>query len=264
MANAHEFISKFPKKYPTFVGECGLRLSGGQKQRIEIARARLMSPRILLLDEATSTLDTEGEYLDQDAMDSLIKRRTVLVIAHRLSTVKSVDTVVVISEGQIVKSGSHEELLYQDDIYTALIKSNYCGELTSIPNLDTRGVVYIPVGGSLQNSEQKNLIFGAAASMVHPITCYSVVRSLTKASKYATTIAKILEQDKYFKRVGTREKIAENISMKGKECPCELLSFTGKIVASRRVIGDLNPTMYNGIIDDVTYIQTTNMTHDLF
>ncbi|KAF6165229.1 hypothetical protein GIB67_030411 [Kingdonia uniflora] len=103
MANAHEFISKFPKKYQTFVGKCRLRLSGGQKQRIAIVRALLMNPRILLLDEATSTLDAEGEYLVQDA--------TVLVIAHRLSTIKCADTVVVISEGQIVESGSHKELL---------------------------------------------------------------------------------------------------------------------------------------------------------
>ncbi|KAF6165091.1 hypothetical protein GIB67_000675 [Kingdonia uniflora] len=138
-----------------------------------------MNPRILLLDEATSTLDAEGEYLVQDVMDFLMKRRTILVIAHRLSTVKSADTVVVISEGQIVKSGSHEELLDQDDIYIVLLLSSLIG------------VVYIPIGGSLRNTEQKNLVFGAAASMVHPIT---VVRSLTKAPKYVTTIAKILEQ----------------------------------------------------------------------
>ncbi|KAF6138785.1 hypothetical protein GIB67_020414 [Kingdonia uniflora] len=174
-------------------------VNGGQKQRIAIARALLMKPRILLLDEAISTLDAEGKYLVQDAMDSLMKRRTILVIAHRLSTVKSAGSVVVISE------------------------------------------------------EQKNLAFGAAASKVHPITSYSVVRSLTKAPKYAMTIAKILEQDNYFKRVGTRERIAENISMQGKERPYKLLSFTGKIIASRRAIGDLYSTVYNVIIDDVTY-----------
>ncbi|OVA00822.1 ABC transporter [Macleaya cordata] len=122
MANAHDFISKFPEKYQTFVGERGLRLSGGQKQRIAIARALLMNPRILLLDEATSALDAESEYLVQDAMDSLMKGRTVLVIAHRLSTVKSADTVAVISDGQIVESGTHDELLGKDGIYTALVR----------------------------------------------------------------------------------------------------------------------------------------------
>ncbi|KAF6157050.1 hypothetical protein GIB67_041511 [Kingdonia uniflora] len=111
MANAHEFISKFPKKYQTFVGECGLRLSVGQEQRIAIVRALAMNPRILLLDEATSTLDAEGEYLVQDAMDSLMKRSTVLVIAHKVLIVKCADTVIVILEGQIVESCSHEELL---------------------------------------------------------------------------------------------------------------------------------------------------------
>ncbi|KAF5480181.1 hypothetical protein F2P56_000947 [Juglans regia] len=122
MANAHEFIEKFPEKYQTVVGERGLRLSGGQKQRVAIARALLMNPKVLLLDEATSALDAESEYLVQDAMDSLMRGRTVLVIAHRLSTVKSADSVAVISDGQIAESGAHEELLSQDGIYTALVR----------------------------------------------------------------------------------------------------------------------------------------------
>ncbi|XP_047086047.1 uncharacterized protein LOC124697507 [Lolium rigidum] len=122
MANAHDFICSFPDQYKTVVGERGIRLSGGQKQRVAIARALLMNPRVLLLDEATSALDAESEYLVQDAMDSLMAGRTVLVIAHRLSTVKSADTVAVISEGQIVESGTHDELLDRDGIYTALVK----------------------------------------------------------------------------------------------------------------------------------------------
>ncbi|CAK7323228.1 unnamed protein product [Dovyalis caffra] len=130
MANAHDFISKFPDKYQTFVGERGVRLSGGQKQRVAIARALLMDPRILLLDEATSALDAESEYLVQDAMDSLMKGRTVLVIAHRLSTVQSADTVAVVSDGQIVEKGSHEELLCKDGVYTALVKRQLQGPTT--------------------------------------------------------------------------------------------------------------------------------------
>ncbi|KAM0849650.1 hypothetical protein ACQ4PT_053592 [Festuca glaucescens] len=122
MANAHDFICSFPDQYKTVVGERGIRLSGGQKQRVAIARALLMNPRVLLLDEATSALDAESEYLVQDAMDSLMAGRTVLVIAHRLSTVKSADTVAVISDGQIVESGTHDELLDRDGIYTALVK----------------------------------------------------------------------------------------------------------------------------------------------
>ncbi|KAJ9554223.1 hypothetical protein OSB04_018268 [Centaurea solstitialis] len=122
MANAHDFISKFPEKYKTFVGERGVRLSGGQKQRVAIARALLMNPKILLLDEATSALDAESEYLVQDAMESLMKGRTVLVIAHRLSTVQSADTVAVVSDGKIVEQGTHDVLLSKDGIYTALVK----------------------------------------------------------------------------------------------------------------------------------------------
>ncbi|KAK1388013.1 Peptide exporter, ABC superfamily [Heracleum sosnowskyi] len=132
MANAHEFVSKFPEGYQTFVGERGVRLSGGQKQRVAIARALLMNPRILLLDEATSALDAESEYLVQDAMDSLMNGRTVLVIAHRLSTVKTANTVAVISDGQIVESGTHEELLDKNGIYTSLVKRQLQGPKTEI------------------------------------------------------------------------------------------------------------------------------------
>ncbi|KAJ8470078.1 hypothetical protein OPV22_024421 [Ensete ventricosum] len=127
MANAHEFISNFPDKYQTVVGERGIRLSGGQKQRVAIARALLMNPRVLLLDEATSALDAESEYLVQDAMDSLMKGRTVLVIAHRLSTVKTADTVAVISDGQIAERGAHDDLLNKNGIYTALVKRQLQG-----------------------------------------------------------------------------------------------------------------------------------------
>lgn len=127
MANAHEFISKFPEKYETHVGERGIRLSGGQKQRIAIARALLMNPKVLLLDEATSALDAESEYLVQDAMERLMNGRTVLVIAHRLSTVKSANVVAVISDGQVVESGTHDELLSKDGIYTALVRRQLQG-----------------------------------------------------------------------------------------------------------------------------------------
>ncbi|KAG9439070.1 hypothetical protein H6P81_019235 [Aristolochia fimbriata] len=110
--------------------ENGVLLSGGQKQRIAIARALLMNPRVLLLDEATSALDAESKYLVQDAMDSLMKGMTVLVIAHRLSTVKSADTVVVISDGQIVESRTHDSLLSKNGIYTALVRRQLQGSKT--------------------------------------------------------------------------------------------------------------------------------------
>ncbi|MCO5547471.1 hypothetical protein L7F22_000922 [Adiantum nelumboides] len=122
MANAHEFISRFPEGYDTHVGERGIRLSGGQKQHIAIALALLMDPRVLLLDEATSALDAESEYLVQDAMDRLMKGRTVLVIAHRLSTVQSANVVAVVADGQIVERAIHEDLLSRAGIYAALVR----------------------------------------------------------------------------------------------------------------------------------------------
>merc|ERR1712130_749712 len=121
-ANAHDFIMSFPDKYDTLVGERGLRLSGGQKQRIAIARAILMNPRILLLDEATSALDSESEYLVQQALDRIMIGRSVLVIAHRLSTVKNANEVVVIEKGKVVEKGSHDELIEKNGAYSRLVK----------------------------------------------------------------------------------------------------------------------------------------------
>jgi len=114
-ANAHEFITQFPDGYDTFVGERGVQLSGGQKQRVAIARAILKNPAILLLDEATSALDTESENLVQEALERLLKDRTSIVIAHRLSTLRSADWIVVMEEGQIVEMGTPGELSARED-----------------------------------------------------------------------------------------------------------------------------------------------------
>ena len=111
IANAHRFISQLPDGYYTVVGERGVNLSGGQRQRIAIARAVLLNPRILILDEATSALDSESEALVQEALERLMEGRTVFIIAHRLSTVRRCDRILVFEKGQIVESGTHEELL---------------------------------------------------------------------------------------------------------------------------------------------------------
>jgi subfamily B ATP-binding cassette protein MsbA len=119
-ANAHNFISKMPDKYNTVVGERGMKLSGGEKQRIAIARSMLKNPPILILDEATSALDTESEKLVQEAIENLMKNRTVILIAHRLTTVKNADQIIVIDKGNIAETGTHEELLAKNGIYTKL------------------------------------------------------------------------------------------------------------------------------------------------
>lgn len=139
-ANAHHFISHFPDGYDTYVGERGHRLSGGERQRIAIARAILHNPRILILDEATASVDTETERMIQEGLDRLVQGRTVFAIAHRLSTLKNADRLIVMEDGKVVETGTHDELLANPmGLYTKLVKmqlemnkvrSEYLGEVS--------------------------------------------------------------------------------------------------------------------------------------
>lgn len=122
-AHAHDFVVRLPDGYETSVGEQGSLLSGGQRQRIALARALLKDAPILILDEATSSLDSESESLVQKAIDTLVKDRTVLVIAHRLSTVQAADQIVVVEDGQIIEQGGHENLIKLGGVYSKLVSS---------------------------------------------------------------------------------------------------------------------------------------------
>jgi ABC-type multidrug transport system fused ATPase/permease subunit len=126
-AHAHDFVAAFPDGYGTRVGERGQQLSGGQRQRVAIARAILRDPRILLLDEATSALDAESEGLVRDALARLMRGRTTLVIAHRLSTVVTADRVVVVDGGQVAEVGTHAELLRGTGLYRRLVERQMLG-----------------------------------------------------------------------------------------------------------------------------------------
>jgi ATP-binding cassette subfamily B protein len=127
-AQADGFLSQLPQGYRTFLGERGLRLSGGQRQRIAIARAILKDAPLLLLDEATSALDTESERLVQQALETAMRGRTTIVVAHRLSTVQSADLIVVMEHGCIVEQGRHADLLAQGGLYSRLAKLQFEAE----------------------------------------------------------------------------------------------------------------------------------------
>jgi len=136
IANAEEFINQLPEGYETLIGERGVKLSGGQRQRLAIARAVLRDAPILILDEATSSVDTETELLIQQALERLMAGRTTLVIAHRLSTVRSADSIVVLQEGAIVEQGTHDALMAQDGLYRHLNQVQTAEELWRTASAD--------------------------------------------------------------------------------------------------------------------------------
>jgi len=136
-AQAHEFIEGFPNGYETVVGERGVTLSGGQRQRVAIARALLMNPRILILDDSLSSVDTQTEQLIQAALDTLMEGRTTFVIAHRLSTVRRADLILVMDKGRIVQRGTHDELLHEGGLYKEIHDLQLVGHATFSEDMDS-------------------------------------------------------------------------------------------------------------------------------
>jgi len=140
-ANAHSFIGSFPQGYETLVGDRGIQLSGGQRQRIAIARAILRDPAILILDEATSSLDSESELLIQEALEKLMRGRTSVMIAHRLATVRHADRIIVIADGRVVESGTHDQL--------QAIKNGFYRRLAALQFREGAGPATLPPDGEL-------------------------------------------------------------------------------------------------------------------
>jgi subfamily B ATP-binding cassette protein MsbA len=136
-AHAIEFVERLPQGLDTRVGERGVKLSGGQRQRIAIARVFLKNPAVVVLDEATSSLDSESERLVEEAMEDLLRGRSTLIIAHRLSTVLRADRVVVIDRGQIIEEGRHSDLMANEGVYAKLYRGQFrnSGELRFIPEI---------------------------------------------------------------------------------------------------------------------------------
>lgn len=152
-AQAHEFIEELPNGYETVVGERGMTLSGGQRQRVAIARALLMNPRILILDDSLSSVDTQTEKLIQTALDTLMEGRTTFVIAHRLSTVRRADIIIVMDKGNIVQRGTHDELLHEGGLYKEIYDLQLVGHATFSEEMEALETVDIESSSREQHED---------------------------------------------------------------------------------------------------------------
>ncbi|MEQ2201267.1 hypothetical protein XENOCAPTIV_010004 [Xenoophorus captivus] len=162
-ANAHEFITSLPKGYDTSVGEKGMQLSGGQKQRVAIARALIRHPRVLILDEATSALDAESEHIVQQALNNIMQEHTVLVIAHRLSTVEKADNIIVIDRGCIAEQGSHSQLMASGGLYCKLVQRQVLGIETGEEVFNPPASIRRKSGGGHQRGRESSGSSGSEA-----------------------------------------------------------------------------------------------------
>jgi len=157
-ANAHDFISEFSQGYQTVVGERGVTLSGGQKQRVAIARALLIDPRILILDDATSSVDTQTEYLIQQALEHIMQGRTTFVIAQRMSTILKADQIIVLKDGEIVQHGTHESLLAEGSLYEEIYKLQLQEQERVRREAIIAGIIKVPLEGKRSTQQFRALI----------------------------------------------------------------------------------------------------------
>ncbi|KAM6930812.1 ABC-type oligopeptide transporter ABCB9 [Xenentodon cancila] len=163
-ANAWDFIAALPKGFDTSVGEKGTQLSGGQKQRVAIARALIRNPRVLILDEATSALDAESEHIVQHALNNIMQEHTVLVIAHRLSTVEKADNIIVIDKGCVAEQGTHSQLMASGGLYCKLLQRQVLGIETGAKVLNLSENIHQKSGGGCQRTRQSSSSSGASES----------------------------------------------------------------------------------------------------
>ncbi|KAF8653195.1 hypothetical protein HU200_062645 [Digitaria exilis] len=192
-ANAHGFISQLPEGYDTQVGERGVQLSGGQKQRIAIARAILKSPKILLLDEATSALDTEAEHAVQEALDLASVGRTTIVVAHRLSTVRNADLIVVMQSGKVKEKGSHDDLITNENgLYSTLVrlqKTKDSEEANEISRISTTSTA---IGQSNGHSMSRRFSWGLGSSSARSVGDARHVDNIQKPSLSSPSFKRLL------------------------------------------------------------------------
>ncbi|KAK6155143.1 hypothetical protein DH2020_009391 [Rehmannia glutinosa] len=190
-SNAHDFITRLPQGYDTQVGERGVQMSGGQKQRIAIARAIVKAPKILLLDEATSALDSESERVVQEALDKVAVGRTTIIVAHRLSTIRNANLIVVLQNGQVKEIGSHDELIEDDHgIYTSLIRLQ---QTEKTKNFESPNIVG---PSSITNSDIQNT---------------NTMLSIVSRSSSANSVAPNMSQDQNFQTPSFRRLLAMNL-----------------------------------------------------